>query len=155
AIQAYLQTNCDCHPLVVGALAGLINNYPSDPGNFDRWADGPGHGRALNLAQLDLVQRRNHILEAAIDTLAPESRQLLQTLSLLQAGADFETLKAFNPHLPTEPKEVPEPDDPIHHPFWSRWDGETQAREKTEYQEAIVQRQAYIEALAAWKSDPA
>ena len=88
ALQAYLQSNCDCHPLVVGALAGLINNYPPDRGNFDQWVEDPHHGRALNLADLDLVQRRNHILLAALDALAPASRQLLQTLALLQSGAD-------------------------------------------------------------------
>ena len=104
AIQAYLQQNCDCHPLVTGALAGLINDYPPDRGNFDRWVADPHYGGSLNLAALDLVQKRNHILLTAIDAVAPESRQLLQTLALLQSGADFETLKAFNPHLPPEPK---------------------------------------------------
>ena len=97
AIQAYLQTNCDCHPLVIGALAGLINDYPPDRGNFDRWADDFRYGGALNLAELNLVQRRNHILRAAIEALAPENRQLLQTLALLQGGADFMTLEALNP----------------------------------------------------------
>jgi hypothetical protein len=155
AIQAYLQTNCDCHPLVVGALAGLINNYPPHRGNFDRWMEDPRHGGALNLAALDLVQRRNHILLAAIDALAPESRQLLQTLALLQAGADFETLKAFNPHLPPEPEEVAEPQDPIHHFLWSDWDEKRRAQEKGKYQETLAQRQAYVADLAAWKSDPA
>jgi tetratricopeptide (TPR) repeat protein len=101
AIRAYLQINCGCHPLVVGVLAGLINDYPADRGNFDRWAADPRYGGALNLAKLDLTQRRNHILLAAISALQPESRQLLQTLALLQSGAAFETLRAFNPHLPT------------------------------------------------------
>ena len=129
AIQAYLQTNCDCHPLVIGALAGLINNYPADRGNFDGWAKDPHHGGALNLAQLDLVQRRNHILQAAIDALAPDSLQLLQTLALLQGGADFETLKAFNPHLPREPEEVAEPDDPRQQFLWSHLDEEQRTQE--------------------------
>jgi hypothetical protein len=155
AIQAYLQMNCDCHPLVVGALAGLINNYPPDRGNFDCWVDDPHHGGALNLAEVDLVQRRNHILSAAIDALAAESRQLLQTLALLQGGADFETLKALNPHLPPKPEEVKEPRDPIHRFPWSRWDEELRAREKAHYERKVPQRQAYVEALAAWKSDPA
>lgn len=55
AIQHYLQSNCDCHPLVIGVLAGLINTYPPNPGNFDRWVDDPRHGRALNLGKLDLI----------------------------------------------------------------------------------------------------
>jgi hypothetical protein len=37
AIQSYLKTHCDCHPLVVGVLAGLINDYLPDRGNFDAW----------------------------------------------------------------------------------------------------------------------
>jgi hypothetical protein len=102
AIRAFLQANCDCHPLVVGALAGLINDYLPDQGNFDRWVDDATGGRALNLAELDLMQRKNNIVAAAIDVLEHESLQLLQTLSLLEAGADYETLLALNPHLPPE-----------------------------------------------------
>jgi hypothetical protein len=100
AIQRYLQQTCDCHPLVIGALAGLINNYVSDPGNFDQWIEDPNGGGAMDLADLDLVHRRNHILSAAIDALPMESSQLLGTLALLSGGADFETVKAFNPHAP-------------------------------------------------------
>ena len=110
AIQAYLQTNCDCHPLAIGALAGLINDYPPEHGNFDRWANDPHYGGSLDLADLDLVQRRNHILLAAIDALAPTGRQLLQTLALLQGGADFEALKSLNPHLSPEPEKFKEPE---------------------------------------------
>ncbi|MCW2272699.1 DUF4062 domain-containing protein [Rhodoblastus acidophilus] len=103
AIQTYLQSNCDCHPLVTGALAGLVNDYPPDRGNFELWAADPSFGGKLNLAELDLTQKRNHILLAAINALRPESLQLLQTLALLQAGATFDTLKNFNPHLPPQP----------------------------------------------------
>ncbi len=99
-MRAYLQQNCGCHPLVIGALAGLVNNYLPDRGNFDRWAIDPNFGSRLDLAKLDLRQRQNHILEAAFDALPPASRQLLSTLSLLSGGADYETLSAFNPHLP-------------------------------------------------------
>jgi hypothetical protein len=153
AIQAYLQTNCDCHPLVIGVLAGLINTYPPDRGNFNRWAADPHHGGALNLAELDLVQRRNHILLAAIGALAPASRQMLQTLALLQSGADFATLQALNPHLPPEPDEVPEPEDPARGFRWSYWDEERRAREKSAYEETLARREAYLDALSQWKSD--
>jgi hypothetical protein len=105
-IQAYLQTNCDCHPLAIGVLGGLINGYPPARGNFDRWADDPRYGAALDLAKLDLVQRRNHILLAAIDALPLESRQLLQTLALLQGGSDFDTLDALNPLPLGEPDKL-------------------------------------------------
>ena len=41
-IRSYVQQNCDCHPLVVGVLAGLINDYMPARGDFDRW---PGRRR--------------------------------------------------------------------------------------------------------------
>ena len=43
----------------------------------------PRHGGRLNLADLDLVQKRNHILQAAMDALPDKDRQLLSTLALL------------------------------------------------------------------------
>ncbi len=113
AIQSYLMTNCDHPPLVISILGGLINNYLQARGNFDAWsADGDG-GAKLDLASLDLIQRRNHILRAALDALPPASRQLLSTLALLSESVDYETLKAFNPHLPPEPEEVNKPKPPL------------------------------------------
>ena len=56
AIQHYLMSNCDCHPLVIGVLAGLINDYLPDKGNFDAWAADWTGGGQLNLADLDLIQ---------------------------------------------------------------------------------------------------
>jgi tetratricopeptide (TPR) repeat protein len=94
-IRAYLQKNCNCHPLVIGALAGLINDYPYDRGNFDRWVNDPNNGIALDLDQLDLVKRQNHIVVKAIDALGPSSRRLLHLLSILQSAVDFQTLEAL------------------------------------------------------------
>jgi len=106
-IQEYLTQNCDNHPLVVGVLAGLIANYLPDRGNFDTWvADAsPQGGAYLDLASLDLSQRRNHILQAAFETLPDKSRELLSTLALISTSVDYETLSAFNPHIPCEPNE--------------------------------------------------
>ena len=98
----YVQKNCGCHPLVIGVLAGLVNEHMPDRGNFDAWLDAPDDGRALNFADLDLVGKREHILEAAIRALSPEALQLLQTLSLLQRGANYELLSTLNPYLPPE-----------------------------------------------------
>ena len=112
AIQDYVQQTCDCHPLVVGVLAGLINDYMPARGDFDCWLDAPDGGRGLDLGTLDLIQRRNHILDAAIQALSPPSRKLLQTLALLQQGADFDLLAALSPHLPAEPDD----DDPSDFP---------------------------------------
>jgi len=95
-IRAYLQHNCDCHPLVVGVLAGLINDFPHDRGNFDRWIRDYNGGMALKLSELSLVKRQNHILLAAIDALDSNSRRLLHLLSILQGAIDFQTLEALS-----------------------------------------------------------
>lgn len=100
-IQEYLQSHCDCHPLVTGILAGLINDYFPDRGNFDAWAADPYGGAALNLADLDLIQKRNHILRSALDALPSLSRQLLSTLALLSEAVDSTTLRALSPRIQT------------------------------------------------------
>ncbi|MEL7427842.1 MAG: DUF4062 domain-containing protein, partial [Bacteroidota bacterium] len=104
-IQKYLSANCDNHPLVIGILGGLIQNYFPARGSFDQWLNDPSGGAKLNLADLDLVQRRNHILKAAMDDLPATGQQLLSTLSLLSESVDYETLCAFNPHLDKETEE--------------------------------------------------
>ncbi|AXO34671.1 kinase-like protein [Micromonospora sp. B006] len=103
-IQDFLQRHCDCHPLVIGVVAGLINDYLPDRGNFDRWAAAPEHGGRLDVGNLDLVQKRYHILRDALNALDVESRQLLWTLSLLVTSIDYATLEALDalrPHPAT------------------------------------------------------
>jgi hypothetical protein len=103
-IQRYLKENFDNHPLLVGIVAGLVNDYIREPGNFDRWADDPQGGAALNLAKLDLSQRRTHILAAALNGLEPGARQLLSRIAALGDAVPFETVAALNPFLPPPPK---------------------------------------------------
>lgn len=55
-IQDYLQRHCDCHPLVTGVIAGLVNDYLSARGSLDPWAGDPSGGGQLDLAALDLAQ---------------------------------------------------------------------------------------------------
>lgn len=102
-IQDYLKTHCDCHPLTTGAIAGLINNYLPARGDFDAWVVANDGGARLNLAELGLVQKRNHILQAAIDDLPEAGRRLLSMLALLPSAADYETLRALPTHLLTAP----------------------------------------------------
>ncbi len=101
-MRAFLQRHCDCHPLVTGIVAGLINDYLPARGDFDNWAADPDHGGHLDIGELDLVQKRNHILHAALAALSEPSRQLLSTVALLSEAVDYEILSAFNPHLPSE-----------------------------------------------------
>jgi hypothetical protein len=105
AIQDYLRRHCDCHPLVTGIVAGLVHGYLPARGDFDAWAADPGYGGQLNLAEPDLVQARNHILEAAVTALPDRDRQLLSNLALLSEAVDYRTLTALNPHMPPEPEE--------------------------------------------------
>jgi Domain of unknown function (DUF4062) len=120
AIQKYLKTHCDCHPLVTGILAGLVTSYLPDRGDFDSWAVDPRGGGELKLAELDLVQKRNHILKASLAALDEKSRQLLSTVALLSEAVDYPTLCALNPHLPPEPDQAEKPEKPEE--SW-RWEG--------------------------------
>ena len=149
-IQAYLTENCDNHPLVIGALGGLISNYLADRGNFDQWVNDADGGAGLNLASLDLIQRRNHILLAALDALPSASRQLLSTLALLSDSVDYETLKAFNPHWPPEPEEVEKPEPPEEYWRWGRLTDEEKAQRQDQYQADIKHWNDYEQAMEAW-----
>jgi hypothetical protein len=111
-VQDYLQKHCDCHPLVIGVLAGIVNSYLPARGNFDIWVTDDRGGGQLNLANLDLIQKRNHILRTAFTALNEKDRQLLSILALMSEAADYPTLSALNPHLPLMPNEVEKPLDP-------------------------------------------
>ena len=97
-IQFYLQRHFGCHPLVVGVVAGLVINYRSSPNDFDRWADDPSGGAEPKLAEMDLVQRRNHILKLAFDSLNSEARTLLARIALISEAIDFQTLEDLSPY---------------------------------------------------------
>ena len=109
-IQNYLRRHCDCHPLVTGVVAGLVQDYLPARGNFAAWAADPGHGGRLNLGELDLVQKRNHILQTAVAALPDTDRQLLSTLALLSEAVDYELIAALNPHLPPERRATADPE---------------------------------------------
>lgn len=146
-LQNYLKSQCDCHPLVTGALAGLINDYLPDRGNFDVWEADHTGGAALNLADLDLVQKRNHILRAAIDALPEKSNQLLSTLALLSEAVDYATLSALNPHLPPEPEEVDEPVNPESGRGWEGKSDDAKAQARLDYRSRLQIRAEYEEAV--------
>jgi hypothetical protein len=144
-IQKYLKTYCDCHPLVVGVLAGLINDYLPDRGNFDAWSIDRRGGGLLNLANLDLVQNRNHILSAALNALPKQSRQLLSTLALLSESIDYDTLNALNPHLLPLPEEQKLPKRKTN----DRWTAAQRAEIVAKYEAARQKYVLYQEAVEA------
>ena len=157
-IQDYLKTNCDCHPLVTGAIAGLVAHYLPDRGNFDGWVEAVDGGAALDLADLDLIQRRNHILQAAIDALPDPSRQLLSILAILSEAVDAETLSALDPQLPPLPDDIDVPANPATDPDWRDESDqmktlrleyyETAVREHAEYERAVAERKASLPAAS-------
>lgn len=153
-IRDYLKSHCDCHPLVTGVLAGLINSYLPSRGNFDEWVDDPAGGGLLNLANLDLVQKRNHILHTAFAALPEESRQLLSTLALLSQSVDYETLQALNPHLPAEPEEVAEPRKPEDGWRWQMMSDYEKEDARQTYQTVLQRRKGYEEAMRVWWRSP-
>jgi hypothetical protein len=94
------------HPLLVGIVAGLVRDYRADPGGFDRWLVDPTAGAALSVPDLDLVQRRTHILAAALSGLPSGSRRLLGWISVLPGAVRWDTLTAINPFRPEPPAPV-------------------------------------------------
>lgn len=154
-IRYYLKTFCDNHPLVIGVLAGLINSPGPHRGHFDAWAAAPEYGAKLNLARLDLIQSRNHILRAAMDALEAPSRQLLSTLALLTDAVDYDTVAAFNPHLPPEPEQVGKPEPPEKHWRWDKRTDEERVKLREQYEAALAKRKAYEQAIQDWRDSAA
>lgn len=153
-IRSYLKRHCDCHPLLIGVLAGLINDYLPGKGNFDTWAADPAGGGQVNLASLDLVQKRNHILNAALAALPDTSRQLLSTLALLSESVDYPTLYALNPLIAPIPEEVPRPKKlPEHGYKWQKMSEIERANLRKDYNDAVSCREEYEMALTKREED--
>jgi tetratricopeptide (TPR) repeat protein len=144
------------HPLLVGIVAGLVRDYRPDPGGFDRWLTDPTAGGALAVPDLELTQRRAHILAAALAGLPPGHRRVLGWISVLAGSVDWDTLEAINPFQPEPPAPVqadlsqlgPEPNPLAYRPV-SLVNADDQPASKDE---ALVD-QAQWEALNAWRAE--
>ena len=101
------------HPLLVGIVAGLVRDYRREPGGFDRWLADPTAGGALSLPDLDLTQRRTHILAAAFAGLEQGPKRLLGWLSMLPGTIPWAVLEAINPFR-IRPPTTTEPDRDLH-----------------------------------------
>ena len=97
------------HPLLTGIVAGLVRDYRPEPGGFDRWLADPSAGGALSVPDLELTQRRTHILAAAFAGLDPGPERLLGWISVLPGAVAWATLQAINP-FGSPPSAGPEPD---------------------------------------------
>jgi tetratricopeptide (TPR) repeat protein len=107
-IRGFLQ-KFDNHSLLIGVLAGRILDYRPSPGDFDRWLMDSKEGGSLHLSELDLRQRRTHILAYALEGLDPKKRQLLSRIAVLSDAADYATVFILNPSLPPPPEEIAPP----------------------------------------------
>ncbi|MEU4426683.1 hypothetical protein AB0F81_39185 [Actinoplanes sp. NPDC024001] len=154
-MREFLQRHCDCHPLVTGVVAGLVNSYLPARGDFDRWATDSDSGRRLDLGDLDLVQKRNHILSTALQALPQPGGQLLAALSLLPDAVDFRALQALNPHLPPPVEVVERPYDPEELWDWGDASEEDRAASRLEYQRSMRLWQEYQKRRAEWESSVA
>ncbi len=90
------------HSLLLNIIAGRIANYRPAPGNFDRWY--AEEGRELKLSDLELGQRRTHVLQYALTGLTDELRKLLGQIATFRYPVDYQTLNNVNPFLPDRPE---------------------------------------------------
>jgi tetratricopeptide (TPR) repeat protein len=173
-MQQYVQRHFSGHPLVVGVVAGLVARYRPAPGDFDQWAEDSQGGADVDLASMDLTQRRNHILKAAFDDLTAEERVLMVRLGLVSDAVDLATIEALNPHRPDPPEKVEEPMPPERRRNWElrhleselnevegdsrsgiqhRID-ELKAKEAEEYEREKSAHEEYLRLLEIWQKSP-
>jgi hypothetical protein len=145
-VRDFLHRHCDCHPLVIGILAGLVNGFMRDRGNFDSWL----LNTTLDFSKLDLVQKRNHILKAALKALPENSWKVLSMLGLLPGAVDYQTLEALNPLRPPEPEMVEEPVlnlDFIDDLSWAE-------RQRRQHEDDHRRSEEHRRAVAIWRQSP-
>ena len=85
----------ESHGLLLALVIGKVRNYMRAKGDFDRWYADEGH--RLNLRQLDIVQKRTHILQFALEALSDDGRALLRRLAVFNYPFDFEAAMAIQP----------------------------------------------------------
>jgi hypothetical protein len=83
------------HGLLLGLVAKRVRLYNPKRGDFDAWYE--AEGRTLDIATLDLVQKRNDILRASFDALSPDARALIRRLAVFNFPFDFDAAMAIQP----------------------------------------------------------
>ena len=79
------------YPLLVRAMAGQVNNFRPAPGDFDAWREA---NPKFNPYQLQLKQRRTHVLEFALLGIGKAVWQVLSTIAALRMPAEYKFLVA-------------------------------------------------------------
>ncbi len=108
-MRRYLDQRFGCHPLIVGIVGGLVANFLTASGDFDRWVDSPQGGAAVNLADPGIMQRRTHILKFAFEGLDPQARELMARIAMIANAVTLDLLQAINPTRPLPPQKVEDP----------------------------------------------
>ena len=122
-----------CHSLVLKVICGMVNRYRKAPGSFDVWLSDPEHGGSLKLQDVDLTQRKNHILAFAMSDLDMKTRKILCSVSLLSEDVDYNTISKINPYVPQKLAEPVHIKDSIR---WNYlWDTEQKNKMLSEYQQ--------------------
>ena len=100
SIVGYLERHFGCHPLMIGIVAGLVNDHPPSPGDFDNWLQHPHGAHDLDLSKIDgLVGKREHVLKVAFDGLGADERTLLTSLALFSDAKDYSVLETVAAHF--------------------------------------------------------
>lgn len=128
------------HSLLLKMLAGRIKNYRRAPGDFDRWHD--DEGRDLRLVELDIKQKRTHILAYAFEGLDPLHQKLLGQIAAFSDAANYEAISIFNPYLPPAPEKVyPAYDSDLDYIKWDIENALTD-EERQQFQKEFVEAEA-------------
>jgi len=87
------------HPLLLRIVCGAVANYHSAPGDFNKWRvdKGTSGGGQLKLVDLELKQRRTHILAYAYDRLDAKYQIFLSRVAVLSSAVDYDTIKVLSP----------------------------------------------------------
>jgi tetratricopeptide (TPR) repeat protein len=125
------------HSLVLKVVCGQIAKYPRQPFDFDAWRADPAYGGTLQLTELDLKQRNNHILRFALEGLDESKRRLLGRVAHAPESATYDLLKILNPNLPPQPKEIVEADYPAQAPDWCAADDDEKNRRLAAYRASM------------------
>lgn len=152
SLKKFLQDHWGCNPLAVGAVAGMVRHYASNPGNFEMWLADPDHGAGLDLDKVGdrLVQKRNHILKFAVSRLPSKVKELLGMLSLLSGAVSFGDLSSLIGALIATDIEIYKPRDPRLSWKWEKMSEQQRNEVATKYTTALTDWNTCASRRNAW-----
>lgn len=147
------------HSLLIHVLAGRINEYRRRAGDFDRWYE--DEGRDLKLDDLDISQKRTHILAYALQGLNDKQFHILGQIAAFRYPVDGQTLEALNPYHPPRLVEPSEPNEVWVGAWeWSLEKAETEEDKQTcqsqldaAKQDLQAEQKVYLATKAAYDAD--